>query len=100
MSHYYQFTAERVTYNTTFEAEISEGLTFRVGACIDHGDNVNRCDLVEIKLPSGKFDALAEPISWMDDDLCNRAVTEYQSDRKESASLDRYQDRLEWERNR
>ncbi len=97
---YYKFTAERVSYDTIFEAEITEGLRFMVGACIDHGDNVNRCDLIEIKLPSGEFDVLAEPISWMDDDLCERAVTEYQRDCRELRAAARYDDWLYWRDNR
>lgn len=100
MGFLYKFGDKCVNYDTTFDAYITEGLRFKVGACIDNGDNVNRCDLIEIELPSGKFVTLAEPISWMDDDLCNRAVEEYQRDCKEDASWNRYQDRLDWERNR
>lgn len=100
MGTLYKFGDKCVSYDTTFKAEITEGLTFLVGACIDHGDNVNRCDLIEIKLPSGEFDVLAEPISWMDDDLCERAVTEYQRDCRESRAVARYDDWLYWRDNR
>ena len=100
MGTFYKFGDKCVSYDTIFEAEITEGLRFMVGACIDHGDNVNRCDLIEIKLPSGEFDVLAEPISWMDDDLCERAVTEYQRDCRESRAAARYDDWLYWRDNR
>ena len=97
MSQPYKFTAERVVYDTTFEAEVAEGLWFMVGACIDHGDNVNRCDLVEIKLPSGEFQVLGEPISWMDDDLCDRAVEQHQEASADWAAEDRLDRRRSWE---
>lgn len=100
MSESIRFKTGKVSYDTTFEAEVTEGLYARIGACIDHGDNVNRCDIIEIKLPSGEMQSLDEPIIVYNTDIIDRAVTEYQRDCRESRAADRYDDWLYWRDNR
>lgn len=83
-----------MSYDVEFEAEICEWIYGRVGACIDHWDNVNTCDLLAVQLPSGAWQYLNEPLMVDNDGICQRAVELYQEGVLENRATDRYEDRL------
>ena len=83
-----------MSYDVEFETEICEWIFGRVGACIDHWDNVNTCDLLAIRLPSGAWQHLDEPLVVEDDAICQLAVALYQEGVLENRATDRYEDWL------
>ena len=81
-----------MSYDCEFETEICEWIFGRVGACIDNWDNVNTCDLIAIRLPSGAWQHLDEPLVVEDDAICQLAVALYQEGVLENRATDRYED--------
>ena len=81
-----------MSYDCEFETEICEWIYGRVGACVDHWDNVNTCDLIAIRLPSGAWQHLDEPLVVEDDAICQLAVALYQEGVLENRATDRYED--------
>ena len=83
-----------MSYDCEFETEICEWIYGRVGACVDHWDNVNTCELIAIQLPSGAWQHLDEPLLVEDDAICQLAVALYQEGVLENRATDRYEDWL------
>ena len=83
-----------MSYDCEFETEICEWIYGRVGACVDHWDNVNTCELIAIQLPSGAWQHLDEPLMVEDDVICQLAVELYQSGVLENRATDKYEDWL------
>ena len=67
-----------MSYDVEFETEICAWIYGLVGVCVDHWDNVNTCDLLAIRLPSGAWQHLDEPLLVEDDAICQLAVALYQ----------------------
>ncbi len=85
-----------MSYDVEFEAEICEWVFGRVGACIDHWDNVNTCDLLAVQLPSGAWQYLDEPLPVDGDEICQHAVELYQEGVRENRATDKYEDQQAW----
>ena len=85
-----------MSYDVEFETEICEWIYGRVGACVDHWDNVNTCDLIAIRLPSGAWQHLDEPLVVEDDAICQLAIEVYQSGVLENRATDKYEDQMAW----
>ena len=83
-----------MSYDVEFETEICAWIYGLVGVCVDHWDNVNTCDLLAIRLPSGAWQHLDEPLVVEDDAICQLAVALYQEGVLENRATDRYEDWL------
>ena len=85
-----------MSYDVEFETEICAWIYGLVGVCVDHWDNVNTCDLLAIRLPSGAWQHLDEPRVVEDDAICQLAVALYQEGVLENRAIDRYEDQMAW----
>ena len=83
-----------MSYDVEFETEICAWIYGLVGVCVDHWDNVNTCDLLAIRLPSGAWQHLDEPLLVEDDAICQLAIEVYQSGVLENRATDKYEDWL------